>query len=219
MSSYVTREEHPIPAIVMHWLHVLSIIVLTYTGFYIHRPFGPGSMDVMRTTHFIAMFVVILVAIVRVYWAFLGRGSAGAGSRVKVRDSRHFGVSPENRGKSVEIVKYYLFVRKTHPRTAKYNILQKGTYMAWLGLIALQAVTGFALWSNTASFFEPLTYWVGGPDAMRMIHYLIMWVFIITTMIHIYLAVAEGARQVPLMFLGMETGHKPEAEKEASSTA
>lgn len=216
MSTHVTREEHPIPAIVMHWLHLLSIIALTYTGFYIHRPFGPGTMETMRTIHFIAMFLVILVAIVRVYWAFFGGGSAGAGSRTKVRDSRHFGRSPENRGKSIEIIKYYLFIRKTHPRTAKYNILQKGTYMAWLVLILLQAITGFALWSNTASFFDPLTYAMGGPDVMRMAHYLIMWVFIITTMIHIYLAVAEGVRQVPLMFLGKETDHQSVAKKEAS---
>jgi Ni/Fe-hydrogenase 1 B-type cytochrome subunit len=209
-SAVTTREEHPWPARAMHWLHLLSMIALTYTGFYIHRPFGPGTMGFMRTTHFIAMFVLIFVAILRVYWAFAGGGSAYPGQRAKVRDSRHFGRSAENKGKSFEMIKYYLFMRKTHPHTAKYNIMQKGTYLAWLALIVLQAITGFALWSNTASFFSPLTYAVGGPEAMRMLHYLIMWIFIITTAIHVYLSVAEGARQLPLMFFGKESGEEPE---------
>lgn len=201
-----TVEEHPWPARVMHWLHLISIALLTYTGFYIHEPFGPGSMELWRTVHFIFMFVLILVAIARIYWAFLGAGSAMPGRRERIRDSRHFGRSPENRGQFGETIKYYLFLRKTHPRSAKYNPLQKGTYVAWILLIVLQAITGFALWTNTAEVFKPLTYLVGGPDVMRFIHYLIMWLFIITTAIHIYLSVAEGAAQLPLMFWGKETG-------------
>jgi Ni/Fe-hydrogenase 1 B-type cytochrome subunit len=205
-TAYTTREEHPLPAIVMHWLHLLSIAVLIYTGFYIHQPFGPGTMDLMRSLHFVFMFVVIFVAIVRVYWAFLGGGSAKPGSRVKVRDSKHFGRSAENKGQAFETVKYYLFIRKTHPRTAKYNTLQKGTYIFWLLLIAAQAISGFAIWTPTAAFFEPLTYLLGGPIEMRMVHYLIMWLFIITTAIHVYLSVAEAWRQLPLMFFGAESG-------------
>lgn len=188
----------------MHWLHLLSIVVLTYTGFYIHRPFGPGTMDLMRMLHFIFMFVVILVAIVRVYWAFFGAGSAGQGERRRVRDYKHFGPSPENKGQALETAKYYLFLRKTHPRTAKYNTLQKGTYMVWLLLIVLQAITGFALWVSTAAFFLPLTYAVGGPVVMREIHYFIMWLFIITSVVHIYLSAAEAPWQLPLMFFGRE---------------
>lgn len=202
--GYTTREEHPVPAIIMHWLHLISMIVLIYTGFYIHRPFGPGSMDLMRTLHFIFMFVLILTAIARVYWAFFGRGSAMPGSRSRIRDYKHFGPSRENKGQALQTIKYYLFLRRTHPPAAKYNTLQKGTYFGWLLLIALQAITGFALWTNTDDFFRPLTYAIGGPMVMRAIHYIIMWLFIITTMIHIYLSVAEGWRQLPLMFSGRE---------------
>jgi len=212
-TARTTRQEHPWPAIMMHWLHLLSIAVLTYTGFYIHRPFGPGSMDLMRTLHFIFMFVVIFVAVARVYWAFMGGGSAKPGSRRRIRDYRHFGVSEENKGQALQTVKYYLFLRKTHPRSAKYNTLQKGTYMFWLLLIALQAITGFAIWSNSAAGLAGLTYWVGGPIVMRMIHYLIMWLFLITTAVHIYLSAAEAWRQLPLMFFGVESGgEEPEGK-------
>lgn len=204
MAHYVTREEHPWPARLMHWLHLISIVVLTYTGFYIHEPFGPGSMDLWRMVHFIFMFILILVAIVRVYWAFMGRGSAGPGSRTYVRDYHHFGPERANRGKTLETVKYYLFLRKSHPVGGKYNPLQKGTYMMWLLLIVLQAISGFALWVNTAAFFAPLTYAIGGPDVMRFVHYIIMWLFIVTTLVHIYLSVAEAPWQAPLMFFGAE---------------
>ncbi|MHB8762249.1 MAG: Ni/Fe-hydrogenase, b-type cytochrome subunit [Coriobacteriia bacterium] len=206
MAHVTTREEHPWPAIVMHWFHLVSIIVLTYTGFYIHRPFGPGSMDLMRTLHFVFMFVLIFSAIVRVYWAFMGRGSAAQGSRRKIPDYRHFGPQRENKGQAWETAKYYLFLRKTHPLGAKYNALQKATYLFWLVLIVLQAVTGFAIWTNTAEVLLPLTYAVGGLDVMRMIHYLIMWVFIITTAVHVYLSIAEAPWQAPLIFLGRESG-------------
>lgn len=206
MAHVTTREEHPWPAIVMHWIHLISILVLTYTGFYIHRPFGPGSMDLMRSLHFVFMFLLIFTAIVRVYWAFMGRGSAAQGSRTKIRDYKHFGPQRENKGKAWETAKYYLFLRKTHPVGAKYNTLQKGTYILWLVLIVLQAITGFAIWSDTQAFFLPLTYLVGGLLAMRMIHYLIMWLFIITTLVHIYLSIAEAPWQAPLMFFGKETG-------------
>lgn len=215
MASATTREEHPWPAIGMHWIHLLSIVVLTYTGFYIHRPFGPGSMDLMRTLHFIFMFVLVLTAIVRVYWAFAGAGSASQGSRTKIRDYRHFGPQRENKGKAWETVRYYVFLRKSHPVGAKYNTLQKGTYIAWLVLVALQAVTGFAIWANWQEFFLPITNLIGGLVVMRMVHYLIMWLFIITAWVHIYLSIAEAPWQAPLMFFGREAGKRDVSDRPA----
>lgn len=209
MSEVVTtREEHPLPAVILHWFHLISIAVLTYTGFYIHRPFGPGSMDLMRSLHFIFMFIVILVAIVRVYWAFAGGGSATGGSRTRVPDYRHFGYERANRGTFGKTAAYYVFLRKSHPHGGKYNTLQKGTYLFWLLLILLQAITGFALWTNTAQAFSGLTYALGGPIVMREIHYLIMWLFIITTLVHIYLSIAEAPWEAPLMFFRKETRPK-----------
>lgn len=201
MAEEALREQHPLPAAVMHWVHLASIAVLIFTGFYIHGPFfGGGSMSLMRNLHFIFMFVLILTAIVRVWWAFLGGGSSSPGSRTRIRDSRHFGVQRENKGQSFQTLKYYLFLRRTHPPKAKYNPLQKLTYMFWLLLIVLQAVTGFAIWTPTQESLLPLTYLLGGVMYVRMYHYVIMWLFIITTAVHIYLSLAEGFIEFPLMF-------------------
>lgn len=203
--NVATREEHPLPAVLMHWAYLVSMVVLIFTGFYIHSPFFAGAMGTMRTLHFIFMFALIYVAIIRVYWAFFGAGSANPGERRKIRDYKHFLPERENRGKLVPIISYYLFLRRTHPATAKYNPLQKGTYGLWLLLIVAQALTGFMLWTPTADNMQAFTYALGGPDIVRIIHYLTMWGFIVTTMVHIYLSVAEGIIQLPLMFGWRET--------------
>jgi len=210
MSKFTTREEHPLPAVLLHWVHVVSMFTLVFTGFYIHYPFFTGPMGTMRTTHFVAMFVLIVTTVLRVYWAFAGRGSAGTGSRRLVPDWEHFAPEPENRGQLLETVKYYLFLRRSHPRSAKFNTLQKSTYILWLLLIIAQAITGFAMWSPTAGFFQPLSYALGGITQVRVDHYLIMWLFIVTLMIHVYLAVAEAWVELPIMFLWKETRPKDE---------
>ena len=211
MAGYTTREEHPLPAVVLHAVHLVSMFVLIFTGFYIHYPFFAGAMAAMRTTHFVAMFVLIATTVLRVYWAFAGRGSADPGSRRRVPDWKHFAPETANRGQMIETLKYYLFLRKSHPRTAKFNTLQKATYILWLILIAIQAITGFAMWQPTASAFAPLTYAFGGVMQVRVEHYLVMWLFIVTTMIHIYLSVAEAWVQLPLMFAWRETRPRDEA--------
>lgn len=210
-----TREEHPAPAVVMHWLHLVSIFVLVYTGFFIHDPFGPGTMDFMRGAHFVFMWVLIIVAIVRVIWAFAGAGSATGGERTLTKDYKHFGWQRENRGQFWQTIKYYLFLRRTHPHGAKYNPLQKMTYILWLLLILAQAITGFALYPATAALFKPLIYGVGGEMVMRSIHFTIMWLFIMTTALHIYLSAAEAPWQLNLMFFRRE----PDADTDVRAGA
>ncbi len=199
-----TREEHPLPASLMHWTHLLSIAVLTFTGFYIHWPFFEGAMGVMRNLHFVFAFILIAVLVIRVYWAFLGAGSAPTGSRRKIRDYKFFGPQKENRGTLGGTLKYYLFLQKEAPTVSKYNGLQKATYIFWGLLIVVQAITGFELWTPTASALLPLTYALGGVIVVRMYHYLIMWVFLVTTALHIYLAVMHWD-EFMMMFFGVKT--------------
>ena len=205
------RDDHPLPAVVLHWSHLLCMALLVFTGFYIDAPFTfPGmTMGAAQSIHFACMYLVLVVLAARVYWAFYGKGSTTArGSRVVERDFRNFARQDANRGQLIETVKYYLFIRGTHPRTAKFNTLQKGTYLFWAALLLLQAYTGFAIYGPTyeVPFFAAGTALVGGLGAMRVIHYLIMWVFIVTTMVHVYLSVAEDWASLPLMFLWRETG-------------
>ncbi len=179
----------------MHYIHLISIILLVLSGFYIHYPFSQSGMNLMRTIHFIAMYVVIFNLIWRIYWAFLGRS----------RDWRTFVYDTKNKGTLFKTVKYYLFVQREKPETAKYNTLQKGIYNFWIFLLIVSAITGFSLYWPTAPFFSTLNAWVGAVTTMRMIHFLIMWIFIVTVALHVYLALVEEIAQFFLMFFGVES--------------
>lgn len=201
--TYATVEEHPATPRVLHLVHLISMFMLIISGIYISDPFIPGLMGVMRGAHLIFMWILIITTIVRVIWAFFGR-TAPLGSRETIRDFKHFGPQKENRGTLGGTIAYYTFMRKDAPQVYKYNGLQKGTYIFWLLLIVAQAITGLALWTPTASLFEPLSYAVGGTLWIRSIHYIIMWLFIITTLIHIYLSTLHRD-QLVLMFTGRES--------------
>lgn len=190
MAEKNTGLRHPTPAKLFHIVILLSMLALGVSGFYINRPFFEGGMGIMRFTHFISMYVVILAVIGRVYWAFLGSD----------RDWREFIWHKDDFKKLGPIIKYYLFIKKEHPKTGKYNPLQKATYVLWLLLIIIQAITGFALYWQDASVFVTLNSWVGGAANMRIIHYLIMWIFIVTVAIHVYLGLAEDFKEFLAMF-------------------
>ena len=217
MSEVVTPEEHPVTAMVIHWVHLISMFILIFTGFYIHYPFFAGAMGAMQQWHFVAMWVFICTTIVRIYWAFFGAGSANGGSRVKIRDSKHFLPEKTNKGEFLPTLKYYLFLSKSHTSPAKYNSMQKMAYNVIPLLVLIQALTGFALYQPFAAFFAPMTAFLGGLAQVRMYHYLIMYVFIVFLMVHIYLSAVEEPQEFPAMFWGVRDPNKKPA-KEAPET-
>ncbi|MHB0866344.1 MAG: cytochrome b/b6 domain-containing protein [Thermoleophilia bacterium] len=207
-----TREEYPLPAIIMHAIHLISLLLLILTGFYIYSPFFGGFMGYARIIHQIAMWTFVLTTVTRIYWSFFGAGSAPEGSRVKRRDFHWFRpIKHGGEGTALDTLKYYMFLRKTYPTGLKLNPLQRWYYLSWaFVLIPVMLLTGLCLWSPTRAFFEPFTYWAGGLEAMRTYHYLLMWVFIVTVTLHIYLViVSEASRKLLLMFAWREGKDAP----------
>ncbi len=190
-----TKADHPLAARIMHFTHLACMILLAISGFYIAKPNFGGSMHLWRNVHFWAMWIVTLNLVARFYWSIFGA----------TRDIRDFFPSKKNRGKLFQLIPYYLFLRKTHPDTAKYNTLQKSTYNMWFFILIAQAITGFALYYHQVPFFQNLNNMVGGINGMHTVHNLIMWFFILTTMIHVYLSVFEDWKAVLLMFFGIES--------------
>ncbi|GAB4275228.1 MAG: Ni/Fe-hydrogenase, b-type cytochrome subunit [Coriobacteriia bacterium] len=205
MTHEAYKEAHPLAQRLCHWAHLVSMVVLAFTGFYIHNPFFDGNMMWMRQLHFIFMYVVLIALVARVYLAFFSRSSPLKGSRETAMDVKSFLPQKENRGQFLETIKYYLFLRKTHPRTGKYNPLQKTTYVGVMLLLVFQAFTGFALYSPFADTFGWVTTLFGGLMVVRQVHYFTMWAFILFTMVHVYLTLAEDPPALPLMFWGKES--------------
>lgn len=238
MAHKLYREAHPLPFVITHWLNLLAMIFLTISGFYIHTPFiqGEGLMGWARGTHFFWMFVLVINLVARIVMAFFVKSAVQQNTREQDLDIKNFLPQKENRGQLIPWVKYYLFLKKEHPISGKYGVLQKIAYIATVPLILLAAYTGFALWAPTSDWaiFRAGTVWVAGlfnagggadPMPMRIAHFWTMWVILIFTAIHAYLANIYNFAPSRMIFAWKESGddhvvtmpepQSPELQKEA----
>ncbi len=85
---------------------------------------------------------------------------------------------------SVEMFKFYLFIRKRHPHQGKNNALQKFTYTAIPVLSALAVITGVAIWKPVS--LSPLTNLLGGYVWARYWHFVVMASLVALSLVHIF---------------------------------
>ncbi len=187
-----------------HWVRAIAIFVLIFTGYYIYAPFIPGSeggylMSWMRFLHFLSMYILILSLIAYIYFndigALLPRWSL-------IRDIP-------------DILGYYLFLKDTHKDYERFNPLQALTYFVWGLLIIVQIFTGFALYSGSVfglfdsqAAFGWVNRLLGGMPVTRLIHFAVMWIFIITIPVHIYMGILKDLTDRDRTFTSIFTGYK-----------
>ena len=188
------------PLRVMHWLAALCIVVLAVTGLFIGRPYFVPSGDPlsaylmgwMRFVHFLAAAVLVMTAIVRIYWLFMGNRfeRLPALFPLRKRDLRNL----------VLVVKSYLMI---HPERAPHylghNPLQQVAYTGMYVVATLSVITGFAMYgqSDPGGFFYVTFNWVntllGGQTIVRFLHHVLTWAFLVFIPIHVYLALRADA--------------------------
>lgn len=202
------REAHPMPFVITHWINLLCMIVLIVTGFCIHFPFWPLFMGIARGMHVFCGFVLFINCVVRLILAFFIKTSPTGGTRKQVKDYKTWLPQADNRHQALEWVKYYLFLKKDHPLGAKLGVPQKLSYLLIPILIIVMFYTGLCLWAPTMGmpFFAAGVDAVGGAMSMRIIHYFLMYGFIVFMFIHVYLANVEGIAPTMLMFFHKEHG-------------
>ena len=203
----IYKEAHPLPFVITHWVNAVAMVVLIITGFMIHFPV-PETMGVVRGLHVFFGFVIFINCIVRVLMSFFVKSAPTGGTRETVTDFKTWLPQKDNRHQAGAWVKYYLFMKKDHPLGAKLGVPQKLSYLLIPILIIIMFITGLCLWSTTAAipFFAAITDFFGGPMSIRIIHYFLMYVFIIFIFIHVYLANVEGTEPTKLMFFHQEHG-------------
>ena len=154
---------------------------------------GAYSRTAMRNLHYIFMVIVIVVLVWRVWYAFYSKTNA---------DWREFAIGRKDLGSTLGVLAYYGYFSNNKPHVAKYNVLQKMSYSLFLVMMVVQAITGLALLKFTIPFIgmTPTQLIVGwnlgaivGSTALalwqvRTLHYIINWLFIIMTTVHLYLA-------------------------------
>lgn len=192
--EWVYLWERPIRF--MHWVSALCIVGLALTGLYIGRPIfmtsGEASshflMGWVRFTHFTLAAVLVMTAIVRFYWLFMG-------NRFE-RWSALFPVRSRDWRNMWRMIRFYLLIDvKRGPKYLGHNPLQQTFYTITYGFAFLLAVTGFAMYgqSNPGGLIYTLFNWVhaltGGSQVTRFIHHASTWYFGIFVPIHVYLAI------------------------------
>jgi len=219
MSHKLYREAHPLVFVINHWVNLCAMFFLVLSGFYIHFPIVPGLMGLARGTHQFWMFALLINLVVRIVLAFFVKDAVMPDTREKDLDIKNWLPQAANRHQFLPWVKYYLFMKKDHPISAKYGVLQKIAYIATPFLILAAAYTGFCLWAPTAQWgiFHAGTVWIaslfnagGGGDPMpvRILHYFIMWVILIFTAAHVYLANIYNFAPSAMIFAWKESDGK-----------
>jgi|GEM_PF-51774 len=157
-----------------------------------------GWLSGARNWHFAMMWVLAVNG--AIYLAFIwlhGEWRDLAPRRGDVRDAW-------------QMIRFYLFIRKTHPHQGKHNALQKGVYFAlpWLGVLAV--LTGLAIWKPVQ--LAPLTGLFGGYVWARYWHFLVMLALVLLGAGHVFMVFAVDPASLVSMITGRyDESRSPEA--------
>ncbi len=185
----------------IHWITFFSVVVLLITGYYIGDPvavFGQGEaynafvMANIRYYHFLAAMTLDISLMVWVYLAFFS---------MHHRYWKQMLPTPGNIKEAIEVEKSYFTFKKPkfYPHFDPFDGL---LFLALILFMALQLVTGFQIYVEAlsqnywwAKIIHLTTDWVtwllGSPQNVRLVHHLMEWIMISGIIVHIYLQVTK----------------------------
>ena len=111
---------------------------------------------------------------------------------------------------TVQMIRFYLFLRRQHPHQGKHNALQKETYFVLpiLGMVAV--VSGLAIWKPVQ--FAPLTNLMGGYVWARYWHFLAMIALVVLALVHVFMVFAVDPYSLRAIVTGRyNENNSPEA--------
>lgn len=217
-----------LPVRFFHWVNVLSVLVLTATGFIIANPPALQSsaeatnlhlFGIVRFIHFGAAYIFFFNMILRIYWSFVGNQFASW---------RAFWPFSKKRWNNFwHVLKMdILLLNEDHPDVRNisigHNSVASFSYLALFFIALISIFTGFALYADTSSWWLPKLFsWVtpllGSDFTVRTIHHIAMWGFILFTLVHVYLVFyhdwLEGRGEVSSMIGGYKFVRKDRIKK------
>ena len=200
MAATTTRRHHWIVRLT-HWVNALALTIMIGSGLRIFNsypafarkgesfccyPFAGhkipewltfgGWLAGARNWHFAAMWLLVANGVVYLAFIYLhGEWRDLVPRRGVARDS-------------LEMVKFYLALRRLHPHQGKHNALQRVAYFAmpWVGAAAV--LSGLAIWKPVQ--LAPLTHLLGGFVWARYWHFLVMLTLVVLTLGHVFMVFA-----------------------------
>ncbi len=210
-----------------HWINVACILVLGATGWLIGNP--PAFQNAgeagdsywfgtVRFVHFATAYVFMFNFLFRLYWAAVGN---------KYTHWRNFFPITKPQIRQVLAVLRVDIFQSSHKavHTLGHNSMAYFTYMGTGLLTLFQVFSGFALYAAMSdAWFPQLFTWLvplfGSEQNLRLFHYGALWLFVVFTIIHVYLVFyhdyVEGHGVLSSMVGGWKFMEKGEAESEHS---
>ena len=202
------------PVRLAHWLIVISIFFLSWTGIYIGHPFliAPGEarfqfvMGWAKTIHSYFAIVFAMAVLVRVIWMFSGNRFSSWNKFIPVDRRRRRAMAP--------VLKYYLFALRKPPGFVGHNPLAGLTYTVVFFLYFLMIGTGIALRVVSADLHSPLRIFsfllplLGGPQSARWIHHIGMWLLWGFAVHHVYSAILMSQVEANATIESIFSGYK-----------
>ncbi len=183
-----------VPRRIYHWINLISIAVLAFTGWYIHAPFATDvlKMGMMQSLHFIFVWVFTINFGLRLWFAFFG----------KAGDWKVYLKPWENNDSLAWTLRHYLLFQPC-PGKRKCRVLQRASYVVIALFYIVQIVSGFQLYWPDNQTLSLITVVSGGLAMVRKVHLLLMWFFVSFAILHTYIAVTYEFGLVKHMFFGV----------------
>jgi Ni/Fe-hydrogenase 1 B-type cytochrome subunit len=201
-----------LPVRICHWIFVVAIAVLSFTGWYMHTPFLPAqgkaawTMGTIRYIHVLTGFVFTSAVVVRAYWFFYA-------GNVWARWRQFFPVEGTRFRQFIDTVKYYLFIRREPVAEIGHNPLASSAYAAVFVLFVVEILTGFVLLNDILGnrFLGFLIGWLPrlvDIQYLRSAHFLVMFLFGAFLIHHVYSAFLISWEEKSGLIESIVTGYK-----------
>ena len=183
-----------LPVRFYHWLNALAVLALVVTGYIIGKPVAIVNaaeasysywFGTVRFIHFLAAFLFFFNFVFRLYWGFVGNRYARWQNFLPFRKAQLH--------EAADVLRVDILQSATKPiESIGHNPVAGFTYFLTFLAFLFQCVTGFGMYAAMSHALLPQALaWIvplmGGDFAVRQWHHMMMWSFIIFSIIHVYL--------------------------------
>lgn len=210
----------------IHWGLVLSIGLLSFTGYYIHNPFINGQlrypflMGWFRFIHEACGMVFMSLTIFRAYLFLWGNRWLNWRAFIPLRREQWL--------EMWKVAMFYAFISRRPVSKIGHNSLAAFSYVGLYALAFLEIVTGLVLY-NTLRHSAFLGFFVGwvprvvNIQNLRLIHFFLMFVFISFGIFHVHLSMlisrVEKHGLMDSIFIGYKEMPESEVDEEEERAA
>ena len=208
-----------VPVRLTHWVNVVCLITLSFTGYYIGNPYihnvhpffygvlkDQWVMGWMRFIHFSAAYVFAMSVLLRIYWGFAGNRYARWSAMIPHSKQRFKAFWQD--------IRFYLLLEPAPAAVIGHSPTAGVAYIILFMGYLVSILTGFALMSQ--SHVGPFWRVVGGwilpyfpVQYVRLVHHTMMWFLIVFPIVHMYVGwttdVVEENSVMSSIFSGRKT--------------